>query len=54
MDIAVENDAIVLRPIQDHKPRTGWAEAARAIADQSDDAPVWPEFANAADAELAW
>jgi antitoxin MazE len=54
VDISVENGAIVLRPIQDRPPRAGWADAARAIAAQGDDAPVWPEFANAGDAELKW
>lgn len=54
VDISVENGTIVLRPIRDRWPRAGWADAAREIAAQGDDAPVWPEFANAADAELAW
>jgi antitoxin MazE len=54
VDISVENGAIVLRPIRDRKPRAGWTDAAREIAAQGDDAPVWPEFANAEDAELAW
>jgi antitoxin MazE len=54
VDISVEHGTIVLRPIRDHPPRAGWAEAARAIAAQGADAPVWPEFANAGDAELAW
>jgi antitoxin MazE len=34
--------------------RTGWAEAARKIAESGDDALVMGEFSNAADAELAW
>jgi antitoxin MazE len=54
VDISVENGTIVLRPIRDHQPRAGWADAAREIAAQNDDAPVWPEFANAEDAELKW
>ena len=54
VDISVENGAIVLRPIQDHQPRAGWADAAREIAAQGDDAAVWPEFANAEDADLKW
>lgn len=54
VDISVENGTIVLRPVQDHTPRAGWADAAREIAVQGDDAPVWPEFANAGDAELKW
>lgn len=54
VDISMENGAIVLRPIQSHPPRAGWADAARKIAAQKADAPVWPEFANAEDAELKW
>jgi antitoxin MazE len=34
--------------------RTGWAEAARKIAEAGDDALAMGEFGNAADAELAW
>jgi len=54
VDISVENGTIVLRPIRDHQPRAGWADAAHEIAAQGDDVPVWPEFANAGDAELQW
>jgi antitoxin MazE len=34
--------------------RTGWAEAARKIAEAGDDALVMGEFGNAADAGLTW
>lgn len=54
VDISVENGAIVLRPIRSHQPRAGWADAASEIAAHGADAPVWPEFANAGDAELKW
>ena len=54
VDISVENGAIVLRPIQNHQPRAGWADAARALAALGSDVPVWPEFANAEDVELQW
>ena len=54
VDISVENGTIVLRPIQDRQPRAGWAEAAREIATHGADVPVWPDFANAVDAELTW
>ena len=51
--IAVENGAIVLR-----KParalRTGWAEAAAAIANKGDDALLMGEFSNEEDKELVW
>jgi antitoxin MazE len=52
-EMTIEGDALVLR-----KPaspvRTGWAEAARKIAEAGDDALVMGEFGNAADSELAW
>jgi antitoxin MazE len=52
-DIAVENGAIVLRrPPQG--VRTGWAEAAKAVAQKGDDTLLMGEFGNADDAELAW
>ena len=54
VDISVENGVIVLRPIPYHQPRSAWADAAREIAAQGDDILVWPEFANAGDAELKW
>lgn len=54
VDISVENGTIVLRPIQDHRPRAGWADAAREIAAHGADVPVWPEFSNAEDAALEW
>ena len=52
-EMTIEGDALVLRrpagPV-----RSGWAEAARKIAEAGDDALVMGEFGNAADAELAW
>jgi antitoxin MazE len=52
-EMTIEGGALVLRrpasPV-----RTGWAEAARKIADAGDDALVMGEFGNAADAELTW
>jgi antitoxin MazE len=52
-DMTIEGDALVLR-----RPtglvRTGWAEAARKIAEAGDDELVMGEFGNAADTELVW
>jgi len=53
VEMAVENGAIVLRAPRD-TPRAGWAEAAAAMANQEDDALVWPEFANEDDVDLRW
>jgi antitoxin MazE len=51
--MTIEGDALVLRKPAS-RPRTGWAEAARKIAEAGDDALVMGEFGNAADAELTW
>jgi antitoxin MazE len=52
-EMAIEGGALVLRrpasPV-----RTGWAAAARKIAEAGDDKLVMSEFGNAADTELAW
>lgn len=53
VDMVVENGAIVLRKPR-AAPRTGWADAARALALASEDGLAWPEFANAADASNEW
>ena len=52
-DIAVENGRIVAAPVR-AAVRAGWAEAARALAEAGDDAPVWPQFANDGDDALTW
>ncbi len=52
-EMRVEGDALVLRKPK-AAPRTGWAEAAKALAAACDDALVLPEFANEGDAELTW
>ena len=52
-EMSIERDAIVLRKPR-NAVREGWAEASKAIAACGDDRLVWPEFANAGDAELVW
>jgi antitoxin MazE len=52
-EMTIEGGALVLRkPAQ--PVRAGWAEAARRIAAQSDDALVMGEFANDDDSESDW
>lgn len=52
-ELSIEKDAIVLR--KPARPvRTGWSEAAKAIAGKGDDALLMGEFGNEADAELTW
>jgi len=49
----IEDGALVLR--RPASPaRTGWAEAARRIAEAGDDELVMGEFGNAEDSELVW
>jgi antitoxin MazE len=49
----LEDGRLILAPVQQAR-RAGWAEASRAVAATDDDALVWPEFGNAADADLKW
>lgn len=52
-DLRVRDGVIEIRAVR-RNPREGWADDARRIAQLGDDAPVWPEFGNAADTELVW
>jgi len=52
-EIAVEGGRIVAAPVR-AGIRAGWSDAARALAEAGDDAPVWPALANDADEMLAW
>lgn len=52
-EMTIEGGALVLR--RPASPaRTGWAEAAKEIAEAGDDVLVMGEFANAVDEDLAW
>lgn len=52
-NVAVENGTIVLR--KPEKPvRSGWAEAASALASQGEDELLLGEFGNEGDQELDW
>lgn len=52
-EMTIEGGALVLR--KPAKPiRADWAKAAQRIAQSGDDELVMGEFANDADAELAW
>lgn len=53
VEMTIEDGALVLR--RPASPaRTGWAEAARSIAEAGDDQLVMGEFGNAGDSELVW
>ena len=53
VDITVEEGRIVMAPLK-RRPRAGWAEASREVAEAGDDALVWPEFGNPGDDGLVW
>ena len=52
-EMTIEGGALVLRRPASPAP-TGWAVAARRIAESGDDALVMGEFGNTADRELVW
>jgi antitoxin MazE len=52
-DLQVKNGVIEIRPLK-RNPREGWAVDSQRIAQAGDDAPAWPEFANADDKDLKW
>ena len=49
----VRNGVIEIRRLR-RNPREGWADDARRLAEQGDDALVWPDVANTGDDELVW
>lgn len=53
VEILVENGRIVITPVRS-QPRAGWAEDAKRLAEEGDDASVWPDFPNEADIDLKW
>jgi antitoxin MazE len=53
VDLTLEDSRITITPVR-RRPRVGWAEASRTIAEVGDDALVWPEFGNLGDDELTW
>jgi antitoxin MazE len=52
-EMTVERGAIVLRKPSKSR-RSGWADAARAVASRGSDELVMGEFGNEGDSELAW
>lgn len=53
VDLQVRDGVIEIRAVR-RNPREGWAEDARRLAEQGEDALVWPEMANAGDVNLVW
>jgi antitoxin MazE len=52
-ELQVRDGVIEIRAIR-RNPREGWADDARRLAEQGDDALVWPGLANEGDDERAW
>lgn len=52
-DLQVRDGVIEIRPAR-RNPREGWADDARRLAEEGQDALVWPEFANDGDDQLVW
>jgi len=52
-ELTVERGAIVLRKPR-RAARSGWAEAAKTVAERREDELLMGEFANAGDRELEW
>ena len=52
-DLLVRDGVIKIRAIRPN-PRESWADDARRLAGQGDDALLWPELANTGDNELVW
>lgn len=53
VDLQVRDGVIEIRRLHPN-PRDGWASDARRLAEAGDDAPVWPDVANADDETLVW
>ena len=53
VELSLEDGRIAITPVR-RRPREGWAEAFRVIAEAGDDTLVWPEFGNAEDGDLTW
>jgi antitoxin MazE len=53
IDLSLDHGRIAITPVR-RRPREGWAEAFRELAEAGDDALVWPEFGNDEDADLTW
>jgi antitoxin MazE len=52
-EILVEGNTLVVRRPKS-APRQGWAKDSKRLSASGDDALVWPEFVNEADADFTW
>lgn len=52
IELSVEKGRLIAAPVRPDRPRAGWADAARALAEAGEVDPAWPEVANDDDAAL--
>jgi antitoxin MazE len=53
LDIKVERGKLVMARAK-RKPREGWAQECKALAEAGEDGLVWPEFGNEDDKDWTW
>ena len=53
VDMSVQAGKLVIAPIK-KRPRQGWAEDSKALANAGEAKLLWPEFGNESDEDLAW
>jgi antitoxin MazE len=53
LDLDLQEGRVVLSPAQ-RRPREGWAEAAKTLAEAGEGESMWPELENASDHEWTW
>jgi antitoxin MazE len=53
LDLDLQEGRVVLSPAQ-RRPREGWAEAAKTLAEAGEGELAWPELENASDEEWTW
>lgn len=53
LDVKVERGRLVMTRAR-RKPREGWAEESKALAEAGEGGLLWPEFGNEDDKDLTW
>jgi antitoxin MazE len=52
LELEVRRRQLVVRPVS--RPREGWEDQFRQMADRGDDRPLWPESALSSFDEMEW
>jgi len=53
IEMKVERGKIVMAPLK-RRPREGWAEASKTLAEAGEGGLLWPQFGNEADQDWTW